>query len=130
MVNEGDVQHPNLQVIRKEEQNNPPDREQAANRSGRVHQSATHGKSAYEDTDWHQLGKERFAQSLAKLLYQRAHQNAFSQLVICAGPEVLSTLRDELHMEVSDRVIAEIPKTLTNHPTEEAEQIICSELGK
>ncbi|MCI2394021.1 host attachment family protein [Aliiroseovarius sediminis] len=128
LINEGDEKYPNLQVIRKDEQDNPPNREQAANRRGRVYQSYNHGKSAYEDTDWHTLGKERFAQDMAELLYKRAHANEFSHLVICAGPELLATLRDELHQAVTDRIVAEIPKTLTNHPLDEAEKIICADL--
>ncbi|GHE87938.1 host attachment protein [Aliiroseovarius zhejiangensis] len=128
LVNEGDVQSPDLQVLRKTEQDNPPNREQAANRRGRVHQSANHGKSAYEDTDWHQLGKERFAQDLADHLYKKAHADAFSHLVICAAPDVLAVLRDEIHQEVRDRVVAEVPKTLTNHPIDDVTRIICADL--
>ncbi|SEW23868.1 Protein required for attachment to host cells [Aliiroseovarius sediminilitoris] len=128
LVNEGSALHPKLQVLRKEEQDNPAIREQAANRRGRVHQSANQGKSAYEDTDWHQLGKERFAQDLAEHLYRKAHKDQFSHLVICAAPDILAVLRDEIHQEVRRRVIAEVPKTLTNHPLDEVAKIICADL--
>ena len=128
LINEGDVQNTDLQVLRKEEQDNPPNREQAANRRGRVHQSTNHGKSAYEDTDWHQLGKERFAQDLAEYLYRQAHKGQYTHLVLCAAPDVLAILRDEIHQEVRNRVIAEVPKTLTNHPIDEVAKIIRAEL--
>ena len=124
-----DGEDPNLEVVREEEQDNPPNREQAANRRGRVGQSANHGKSAYEDTDWHQLAKDRFAAELADILYERAHKGKFERIVICAAPNVLGELRDQLHQEVSNKVVGEIPKTLTNHPINEIEKIVKDDLA-
>jgi protein required for attachment to host cells len=34
-----------------------------------------------------------------------------------------------MHQEVSDKVIAEIPKTLTNHPIDKIEDMIKQELA-
>ena len=128
LKNTTDEQDPYLEVWREEEQDNPPTREQAANRRGRVGQSANHGKSAYEDTDWHELNKERFADDLADILYKQAHKGNFERLVICASPMVLGELRSKMHQEVSKRVVAEVDKTLTNHPVDEIEKILKSEL--
>ncbi len=119
-----DGQDPHLEVIRKEEQDNPKDIDQSANRPGRVAQSANHRKSAYDDTDWHELAKDRFAADLADMLYERAHKGQFDRIVLVASPQVLGELRDKLHVEVSDKVIGEIPKTLTNHPLDEIEKIV------
>lgn len=58
--NEGDPKTPNLNVVQKNEQDNPPDREQSANRPGRMFDVTEH-KSAVDDTDWHELAKGRFA---------------------------------------------------------------------
>ncbi len=127
--NDGDAQDPDLNVERIEEQDNPPTREQAANRRGRVMQSATHGRSAYDDTDWHEFEKERFAKDVAEILYKKAHQGAYDHLVVVAGPQVLGVLRDEYHQEVTDRIVAEIPKTLTGHPIDEIEQMVKAELA-
>lgn len=127
--NDGDGEYPDLNVERIEEQDNPPTREQAANRRGRVMQSANHGRSAYDDTDWHEFEKERFAKDVADILYKKAHQGAFDQIVIVAGPQVLGVLRDEYHQEVSNRIVAEIPKTLTGHPIDEIEKMVKSELA-
>lgn len=124
-----DGEDPNLEVIRKKEQENPKDIDQSANRPGRVGQSANPGKSAYDDTDWHELAKDRFAIELAEILYDRAHKGKFDSLVLVASPGVLGTLRDELHQEVTDKIIGEIPKTLTNHPLAEIEQIVKSDLA-
>ena len=124
-----DGDDPHLEVVKNLEQDNPSDQEQSANRPGRVHQSANHGRSAYEDTDWHELAKERFAADLAERLYARAHKGEFDRIVICAAPNILGELRDEFHQEVSNKVVGEIPKTLTNHPLNEIEDIIKKDLA-
>lgn len=122
--NEGDEKFPNLQVFREEEQDNPPNREQAANRRGRFNDGPSAHRSAVDDTDWHELAEERFAKQLAEILYKQAHNGSFSQIVIVAAPAVLGDVRKEMHKEVADRVIAEIDKDLTNHPVHEIETLV------
>ncbi|MBK2451821.1 host attachment protein, partial [Escherichia coli] len=53
--NDGDAQHPNLVVERKREQDNPSDGDQGTDRPGRSFSSVGPGRSAYEETDFHQL---------------------------------------------------------------------------
>ena len=127
MRNEGDGEYPNLEVFREEEIDNPPNREQAANRRGRQSDSTSNRRYAYEDTDWKQLGKERFAKDLAEILYKRAHANKFDKLVIAADPSTLGELRKEFHQAVTDRIIHEVPKDLTNHPMDEMEKVLTSQ---
>lgn len=129
LVNLTDAEDPNLEVVRKDEEDNPPDREQTANRRGRVQESHGSGVSAYDETDFHELQKERFASDLADKLYKMAHKGRFNELVLVASPQVLGVLRDEMHKEVSDKVIAEIPKTLTNHPLPEIEKLVKHDLA-
>ncbi len=124
MVNLTDGEDPNFDVVRVDEEDNPPDREQSANRRGRVQESAGSGVSAYQETDFHELQKERFAADLADKLYRMAHAGRFEHLVVVASPQVLGVLRGEIHKEVADRIVAEIPKTLTNHPVNEIERIV------
>lgn len=124
--NEGDAVYPDLQVEKKKTQDNPPNREQAANRRGRMFDGTGH-KSAVDDTDWHELAKERFASEVADLLYKRAHSGDFDQLILVATPNVLGELRAQMHSEVTDRIVAEIDKNLTNHPINEIEQLLGSQ---
>ncbi|UAB78395.1 host attachment protein [Erythrobacter sp. SCSIO 43205] len=121
--NVGDAKHPNLDVVRTKEQDNPPNREQAANRRGRMFDGTGH-KSAVDDTDWHQLAKERFASELAEMLYKRAHHGEFDELIVAADPSTMGELRKEWHQEVEKRIIAEIDKDLTNHQIDEIEKLI------
>jgi protein required for attachment to host cells len=121
--NEGDARALHFVVERKKEQDNPPDREQSANRPGRMFDGTGH-KSKVDDTDWHELAKDRFADELADLLYTRAHKGDFDDLIIVADPSTLGTLRDALHQEVSGKVIAEIDKNLTNHSMQDIEKLV------
>ena len=73
-----DGENPNLDVIRKDEQDNPKDIDQSANRPGRMHDGGPGHRSAFDDTDWHELAKERFASDLADMLYEKAHAGMFA----------------------------------------------------
>ena len=126
LKNEGDAVHPNFQVVRELENENPPTREQGVERPGRHSDGPSAHNSAYAETDWHRLGKERFADELADRLYKMAHRGDFSRLLLVAPPLVLGELRKKLHQEVSDKIVGEIPKTLTNQPVYEIEKLIAA----
>ncbi len=128
LENQTDHEDPYLTVLEKEEQENPPNREQAENKRGRFNDGSGMHRSAVDDTDWHQLAKDRFADDLADMLYKKAHRGAFESIVLVAAPGVLGELRDKLHQEVSSKVIAEVPKTLTNHGLGDIETIVRKEL--
>ncbi len=129
LENETDGEDPYLKVVKKEAQENPPNRDQAANRPGRFNDGPSAHRSAVDDTDWHQLAKERFASDLADILYQKAHSGEFERLVIVADPSTLGQLRAELHQEVTKKVVGEVDKNLTNHPLDEIEKLVKAELG-
>ena len=122
--NEGDKDYPNLEVVREMHEENPPTREQGTDRPGRFNDGPSVHRSAVADTDWHRIAKERFAEEIAARLYKMAHRGDFEKIVLVAPPLVLGELRKQLHKEVEQRVTAEVPKTLTNHPVYEIEQIL------
>lgn len=126
LENIGDGELPNFEIRRVEEQDNPPSREQGANRPGRMNDGGTAHRSAVEDTDWHQLGKERFAAELAEMLYKMAHRGTFEKLVVVAPPKILGEMRQQLHKEVQDRIVGEIAKDLTNHPVDQIEKMLAA----
>lgn len=113
MRNLTDHADPNFEVISREEQ---PEVAENADRPGRRADTGPNQMSAMEGTDWHILARDRFAKELAEILYDYAHKGAYDRLVIAAAPQLLGALRDELHPEVQSKIIAEIDKTLTNHP--------------
>lgn len=127
-VTDGD--DPFLKVIRKEVEENPPDREQATDKPGRADDTGVQQRSAFEETDFHELQKERFADDLADILYRYAHRGRFDRFVLVAGPQVLGRIRPALHKEVLDRLIGEVGKVLTNHPVDDIETIVTEALAE
>ncbi|CAN7617923.1 baeRF12 domain-containing protein [Mesorhizobium sp. LjNodule214] len=122
--NRGDTRFTDLQVVQEMEQENPATRDQGSDRPGRYNDGPSVHRSAVQDTDWHRIGKERFADDIAERLYRLAHRGAFEEIVLVAPPQVLGEMRRKLHKEVGDRVQAEIPKTLTNHTIFEIESLL------
>jgi protein required for attachment to host cells len=135
--NQGDGEFPNLAVEKKRVEENPKDSDQGTGAPGRTFSSAVGdpraggyggtigaGRSAYEDTDFHQLQEDRFAAEAAELLKERALRNDFESLVVVAPPATLGELRKHYHKEVEKRLAAEVPKDLTNMPVEEIERIL------
>ena len=123
-VNDDTPEQPFLNILSKNILDNPPTREQAANRPGRMQDRGAGGaqRSAMNDTDWHQFEKERFAKDFAGALNKAAMKNAFDHLVLFAPPQALGNLRKELHKEVRNRLVLTVDSDLTNHPVDEIER--------
>lgn len=129
LVNDGDEDFPDFNVVRIEAQENPPTREQGTDTPGRFNDGPSVQRSAVGETDWHRFEKERFAQEISDILYRQAHRGEFARLVVVASPRVLGTLRSGMHKEVVERITAEVPKTLTNHPLDKVEGLLKEELA-
>ncbi|WP_299788641.1 host attachment family protein [uncultured Marivita sp.] len=128
LVNKGDEMDMNLVVRDKEEQDNPQAQDWAANRPGRFNDGPSVQRSAVDDTDWHQLEKERFAKDVADQLYKDVHKGRFKDLIIIASRPALSELRKEMHPEVEKTLILDVAKVLTNHPIDEIEELLSREM--
>lgn len=124
LKNEGDTKYPNFEVVREMEKENPPTRQQGSDRPGRLSDGPSVHRSAVADTDWHKVGKLRFAEEIAGRLYKMAHRGDFKEIMLIAPPLVLGELRKKLHDEVSAKVVGEIPKTLTNHAVFDIEKLL------
>jgi protein required for attachment to host cells len=119
LENVGDAERPVLEVRRADTQKNPATSEQGTDRPGRRSDGPQGHRSALDETDWHRLEEARFADSLAEMLYDRAHRDGFRRLIVAASPRVLGELRKVMHKEVADRIVGEVPKTLTHEPIDE-----------
>jgi protein required for attachment to host cells len=111
-------------VERELQQDNPATHEQGTDRPGRKHGTDGNARSAVGDTDWHQLAEERFATEVAETLYQMEHAHKFEDLVIVAPPKMLGDLRAAFHPEVTQCIVAEVPKDLTSHPVPEIARVL------
>lgn len=125
--NEGDALSPKLQVDRKQEQINPPTREQKTDEAGRAFSSVGTARHAYAETDFHQLEEDRFAVEAAEMLKECALRNEFESLIVVAPPRTLGELRKHYHKEVEKRLAGEVAKDLTGHPVTEIEKILQSQ---
>ena len=122
--NEGDGEFPNLVVERKHGHADPKDRELKTDEPGRAFSSVGDGRSAYEETDFHQQEEDRFAAETAEMLKSRALRNDYEALVVVAPPRTLGELRKHYHKEVERRLVAEVAKDLVNVPVAEIEKVL------
>ncbi|MCZ7676019.1 MAG: host attachment family protein [Roseovarius sp.] len=126
--NDLDEINPGLSVVRLEEQEIRSDSEYMDDRPGRRPDLGPGQRSAMETPDWHAIAKERFADEMADILYRYAHGGKFDRIVLVAPSRILGELRDKMHKVVTDRVVAEVSKDLTNHPLHKVEEMLKAEL--
>lgn len=126
LVNAGTPAELRLEVAERREIDNPPSSEQGTDKPGRFDDAGI-GRSAVQDTGWHQLEKEKFAEDLADDLKKASFKNRFSELVIVAPAKTLGTIRPALHKETQDCLVADLDKDLTNHDIAEIEKILKNE---
>lgn len=65
-----------------------------------------------------------FAKHLARRLNHAALTQQFAHLVLIADPRTMGHLRPLLHKEVSDRLVGELTRTLTNAPLEDIRRVL------
>ena len=120
--NEGNGAALRLKTEQVLQNDNPPSREQGSGPPGRSLQSVGNGRSAVEQTDWHEIGEQRFARTIAGALEGLARDRDVAGFVIVAPPRALADLRRALDGSAKHRIIAEIDKDLTGHPVSEIEK--------
>jgi protein required for attachment to host cells len=101
---------------------NPSTSEQGADRPGRSHDSTSPGRSAMEQTDWHDQAETRFAKTVVEAMTQLV--DAKGDIILVAAPRALADIRAALPDAVRGRLVNEVNKDLTNHPLPEIEKIL------
>ncbi|MGY6633332.1 MAG: host attachment family protein [Alkalilacustris sp.] len=114
--NTGTTRAPRLRLHAKMAQDLAPQRELADDRPGRMPDPGKGQRSAMEAVDLNRLAKERFAAEVAVRVNRLAGTASVQRMVVAAPPQLLPVLREGLDPELRARVIAELPKTLTQHP--------------
>jgi len=119
----GDEKFPNLVTERVFTEQDPPTHEQGTDRPGRGFKRAgTNRRTSFEETDWHELEKLRFADHVAAALEKLARAKQEASIVVVAPSRTLAELRQVFHPDVKKRIIAEINKDLTGHPVADIEK--------
>ncbi|MFN9977007.1 MAG: transcription termination factor Rho, partial [Phycisphaerae bacterium] len=103
--NHGDATYPDLRPVSVlEDANNPSTASQGTDRPGRAVDHASGRRSGVEQTDWHELGEQRFVRSVATQLSGR--EKEISALVVVAPPRTGKTV-----------ILQQIANAIThNHP--------------
>jgi protein required for attachment to host cells len=122
LANEGDAKFPNLRTHETHEHDDARTRDQGADRPGRVHESATTGRSAVQQTDWHDQAETEFLQKLAHRLGEAIAKDETRSLTLVAAPRALGVLRQAMSPAVHAAVTAEIDKDYVNMPVYEIEK--------
>jgi len=89
-------------------------------RPGRAFQSVGSARSGYEpQTDPVDKTETDFMKDVAGRLNAEHQRGTFDRLVIAAAPQALGDLRQALSDQARSAVLAELPKNLTNIPTDQ-----------
>ena len=75
--------------------------------------------SAVEQTDWHQIGEDKFAHHAADLLGRLAAGGWVEHIVVIAPPKALGEMRKRYTKAVETRLLGEVNKDLTHLTTAE-----------
>jgi len=121
--NEGDEKFAVLQTVTHEDAPHAATHEQGSDRPGHSVSNAGQRRSAYEDTDWHNQGEERFARHAAETLERAAGQSQ-ADIVLIAAPRALGEMRKHIPRRLAGRIVAEIPKDMVHRETDDIAKVI------
>lgn len=147
--NEGDAEHPNLQVERKQLHPNPKDADQKSDAAGRASSTQSgagappaaqggsmqaHGggggaqfapsRGSMNETDYHQLEEDRFAAEVAGMINAGVLAHELETVIVAAPPRTLGELRKHYHKTVEQHLAGEIAKDLTGMTVPEIESAL------
>ncbi|MCF8511373.1 MAG: host attachment family protein [Rhodobacteraceae bacterium] len=101
----------------------------ASDRAGRMADGGPNQRSALEQPDFARLNSERFVGDLIEMLDHKLRGAAFDTLILVAPPQMLGALRNAMEDTLRACVVAEIDKTLTNHPLPKITEIVAAEIA-
>ncbi len=79
------------------------------------------------EPDFHQQEEDRFAQDLAKTINAMALAGLFDALVVVAPARTMGELRPLWHKEVTQRILGEHVKEMTDRPLADIEALLIGE---
>lgn len=120
--NDGDAGLVNLTVVAHQSQPDEATRDLGSDRPGRVHQSQGAGRSAMEDTDWHEQAEADFLKDVARKVEQLVSAHEIKAMMLVAPPKALGILRSELSGLPAGVLRAEVDKDLVKLTVSEIEK--------
>jgi protein required for attachment to host cells len=110
LENAGNVTAPDLKTREVHEQDDPKTSDIGTDKPGRAFSSVGNGRSAVEQTDFHDQEEYRFLAQLAARLDRAVQSGEVRSLIVVAPPRAIGMLRKELSPQVRKAVRAEIEK--------------------
>jgi protein required for attachment to host cells len=122
LENVGDEKFPNLKTKEVHEHPAPKTHELGTDAPGRSFSSVGTGRSALDQTDWHDQEEQRFLHKLAGYLDAEVKAGHAKSLILVAPPRALGVLRQAYSPHVRNALRAEIDKDFVKLPVHEIEK--------
>jgi len=122
LENVGDNKFPNLKTVDVFEQENLATRDIGTDAPGRSFSSVGGGRSAVEQTDWHDQAERSFLVDLAKHLDVSLTAGKTKSFIVVAPPRALGMLRPAYSHQVKNAVRAELDKDYVKMPVHQIEK--------
>jgi protein required for attachment to host cells len=122
LENVGDTKFPNLKTREVYEQKDLATHELGSDRPGRTHSSHGYGRSAVEQTDWHNQAEQAFLHDLAQRLDVAVASGKVKSLIMVAPPRALGMIRPVYSHALRAAMRTEIDKDLIKHPVGDIEK--------
>lgn len=116
--NEGDARYPALEVILKREAENPRAADQGRDRPGRTYSRFEPRRSALDENDQHEQQEGDFVAAAAESL-DAAGNDADARFILLADPTALGKFRKCCAPRLAGRIVAEIPRNVAHHTTDD-----------
>ncbi|TGY89179.1 host attachment protein [Marinicauda algicola] len=143
LENKGFYDAPDLQLVSKHDNDNPPDREQTTDAPGRLQDAGSgskgnmnlgeglaHGRSSVQQTDRHEMEKRRFVDRMIERLNEEARKDTFDHILLIAADKALGEAREEYSDKLKGKIIAEEPANVVNEPIDKLESRVKSLLAE
>ena len=122
LENAGDDKFPNLRTRETLAHENLKTHEIGTDAPGRAFSSAGHGRSAVEQTDFHDQAEQAFLNRLAGHLGKAVEAHQAKSIVLVASPRALGMIRPAYSHGLKAAIRAEIAKDLVKLPVYEIEK--------
>lgn len=124
LENIGDAKFPNLKTLEVREQPDLRTREIGSDKPGRQKESSTLGRSAMEQTDWHDRSEEQFLRELVAELAMQAEHGKLKALTIVTPPRALGMMRPHYTHVLQNVIKNELAHDYVMKPVPEIERLL------
>ncbi len=123
LENAGDEQQLDLRVCGHDEIDHSPTSATGTDRPGRASAPAAR-RAAVEQTDWHTLEKDRFADGIAEQMNGLAGSGRMAHAFLIAAPRTLGEIRQHLNDGTRAKLLGELSADLAHQTIEAIETAV------